>query len=127
MVEKKKSKYKMTEKQLANLRPVNTLPKEDAKRIRQLGANALNKQIKEKKTLTECLKNLLEQAHTIKDQTKTGSEWLTVSLFQKALKGDVQAQKMIFDRIEGVQEQNLIVHNTPQITFEIIKKLPDEN
>lgn len=114
-------KKKPSEKALSNLRPLTSISKEQAKAIRQLGNKAMHKKIKEKKTLTENLKLLLEQDHKIKDQVKTGSEWLTVSLFQKALKGDVTAQKMIFERIEGITPQNINIDEKQEITLNIIK------
>jgi hypothetical protein len=117
-----KGNTKFNKKSMNNLKPLTCLPKEDAKIIRQKGANALNKKLKEKKSLTQCLKLLLEQDHIINEQTKTGSEWLTVSLFEKALAGDVTAQKMIFERIEGITPQNINIDEKQEITLNIIKR-----
>lgn len=115
-------KKKPSEKAISNLRPRTTLSKEEAKEMGRLGGLKSVIVRREKKTLTENLKLLLEQDHKIKDQVKTGSEWLTVSLFQKALKGDVTAQKMIFDRIEGITPQDINIDEKQEITLNIIKR-----
>jgi len=81
-----------------NLRPVNTLCKEDAKAIRSKGGYARAEKIKKRKTMKAMLELLLEKEITnAKGEKATTQEAITVSLIKQALKGNVKAFEIIRD------------------------------
>lgn len=83
-----------------NLRPLNELCKEDAKKIRSKGGKARAEKIKQKKTMCEMLNYLLEKEITNKQgETATTREAITVALVKQALSGNVKAWEVIRDSI----------------------------
>lgn len=83
-----------------NLNPLNTLSKEDAKKIQSKGGHARAKKIKEKKTMRELLDYLLEKEITNKKGEKaTTKEAILVSAIKKAIEGDIRALQFIRDTI----------------------------
>lgn len=91
-----------------NLKPLNELCKEDAKKIRSKGGKARAAKIKEKKTMREMLNYLLEKEITNKSGEKaTTQEAITVSLINQALKGNVKAWEVIRDTIGEKPKQDI--------------------
>lgn len=81
-----------------NLRPLNTLRKEDAKAIRSKGSYARAAKIRERKTMRAMLEMLMEKEITnAKGEKATTQEAITVSLIKQALKGNVKAFEIIRD------------------------------
>jgi hypothetical protein len=83
-----------------NLRPLDTISKEDAKRIRSKGGKARAKQMKERKTMKQMLDLLLEkEIKNNQGETATTLEAITVSLIKQAMSGNVKAYEVIRDTI----------------------------
>ena len=114
---KKKEKRKLHPNSLANLKPVHLRDKDLAKKIRQKGQAVQQKNKRAKKTLTQELLTLLEANYTVKGETKNGKQLVTSALVKKAVAGDIQAQKLIFERAEGLLEQAV----KQEITLNIVK------
>jgi hypothetical protein len=72
-----------------NLRPVNTLSREEAKAISSLGGKAVGKLKRERKTIRETLLALLETGNTQNN--------ITAALIEKALSGDTKAFEVVRD------------------------------
>lgn len=100
-----------------NLKPLNTINNEEAKKIQSKGGKARQQQIKERKSMREQMEGLLSLS--LKDQkvinrfkqigvdaTDMNNQMaLIVATYQKALKGDMQAMNVIRELIgERVQE-----------------------
>ena len=95
-----------------NLNPLNTLCKEDAKKIQSKGGHARAKKIKEKKTMRELLDYLLEKEITNKKGEKaTTKEAILVSAIKKAIEGDIRALQFIRDTIGEMPKQVHEVEN----------------
>ena len=83
-----------------NLRPLNTLPKEDAKAIRSKGSYARAEKIRKRKTMCEMLNYLLEKEITNKAGEKASTlEAISVSMIKQAMNGNVKAFEVIRDTI----------------------------
>lgn len=83
-----------------NLKPLNTLCKEDAKSIRSKGGYARAAKIKERKTMKEMLSYLLEkEIENKKGEKATTLEAISVSMIKQALNGNVKAFEVIRDTI----------------------------
>lgn len=100
-----------------NLKPLNTINNEEAKKIQSKGGKARQQQIKERKSMREQMEGLLSLS--LKDQKvinrfkqigvdakdMNNQMALIVATYQKALKGDMQAMNVIRELIgERVQE-----------------------
>lgn len=81
-----------------NLKPFNSLCREDAQKIRSKGGYARAAKIKERKTMKAMLEMLLEKEITnAKGEKATTQEAITVSLIKQALQGNVKAFEIIRD------------------------------
>lgn len=100
-----------------NLKPLNTINNEEAKKIQSKGGKARQQQIRERKSMREQMEGLLSLS--LKDQKvvnrfkqigvdakdMNNQMALIVATYQKALKGDMQAMNVIRELIgERVQE-----------------------
>lgn len=103
-----------------NLKPLNTIGKDEAKKIRQKGQAAQIKAIKERKTLKETLLLLLSEGKT--------QDNITLALIQKALNGDVKAFEVIRDTIgqKPVDEVKAINTTTIKLDNKDVKKYAKE-
>lgn len=99
-----------------NLRPLNTIGKDEAKKIRQKGQAAQIKAIKERKTLKETLLLLLSEGKT--------QDNITLALIQKALDGDVRAFETIRDTMgqKPIDEVKAINTTTIKLDNKDVKK-----
>ena len=83
-----------------NLKPLDTLCKEDAKAIRSKGGYARAEKIKQRKTMKEMLNYLLEKEITNKAGEKASTlEAISVSMIKQAMNGNVKAFEVIRDTI----------------------------
>ena len=94
----------ITDKQKANLKPLNTLPQRKRKEIARKGAIASNKKQAENKTLRKELETAL--ALVDKKTGKTHQELIAIALIKKAEKGSERAFEVIQSAIG--QRDNLI-------------------
>lgn len=79
-----------------NLKPVRS--KSEARERGRKGGIASGEARRQKKNLREALEILLEREWTDKKgQTATGTEAITLKLFEKAMKGDLRAYEIIRD------------------------------
>lgn len=82
-----------------NMRPMNTLTKEEQKKICSAGGRASGKVRRDKKKLKDCLEVLLETKIDTDDGKKTGAEAMCIALFQRALAGDDKAWELFRDTV----------------------------
>lgn len=88
----------ITDKQKANLVPWDDMPEEEVRKLKSAGGKASGEAKRRKKALRECLEVLLEkQMETDTGDKVSGAEALAISLFQKALEGDVRAWEVLRD------------------------------
>jgi hypothetical protein len=95
-----------------NLKPLNEICKEDAKKIRSKGGKARAEKIKAKKTMKEMLDYLLEKEIANKNGDKASTqEAITIALIKEALKGNVKAFEVIRDTIgeKPTEKQETVV------------------
>jgi hypothetical protein len=99
---------RVTEKQLANLRPVKTLTKERAKMIGSLGGKKAHENIKKKKMLSQIYADFLINSHFVKlgkKETELTPEEIVFKGVIKAILSGSSATgtilKEIADRTEG--------------------------
>lgn len=78
-----------------NLKPLNTLPKEDAKRIRAMGAVARGIKKQKQKLLKETINEFLQAINPESGQTFQID--LVNAMIQQALSGDVSAFNTVRD------------------------------
>ena len=99
--------YQMSESQLANLRPVNTLPRDEFLRRSAEGGRKSAETKRKRKECAEVLKILLDKVYKDKKGAKAdGREVLMVSLFNKAVKeADVPAMKLVLSLIGEMPNQ----------------------
>lgn len=92
---------KMAEASLANLHPVNTLPRDEFLRRSAEGGRKAGETKKRRKECAEVLKILLDKVYKDKKGAKAdGREVLMVSLFNKAVKqADIPAMKLVLSLI----------------------------
>ena len=92
-----KSGHRPSEKELANLRPFNTMPDDERKRMNSKGGKKSGEVKRERKKCAEVLKLLLDKVYKDKKGAKAdGREVLMVSLFNKAVKqADIPAMKLL--------------------------------
>lgn len=83
---------------IQNLKPLNTLSKEDAKKIRAKGSIARGKKIQERKTFKEILNTLLQEK-SVEDSNLTNDQLINIKLIAEAVKGNVKAFETIRDTI----------------------------
>lgn len=101
---------------MSNLKPT-IKTSEKARKLGRSGGVKSGIAKRAKKTLTQELLTLLEANYTVKGETKNGKQLVTSALVKKAVSGDIQAQKLIFERVEGMLEQQV----NQKITLKIIK------
>ena len=83
-----------------NLKPLNTISKEEAKDIRRKGAYAAAEKKRQKRTMREMLNYLLEKEITNKAGEKASTlEAISVSMIKQAMNGNVKAFEVIRDTI----------------------------
>ena len=87
-----------------NLKPLNTRTQRERKEIARKGAEATNKIIAERKTLSEELRLLLGQ---LTDKNITVQESITVALVGQAKRGNTKAFEIIRDTIGEKPSENL--------------------
>lgn len=98
-----------SEKELANLQPVNKLPRDEFLRRSAEGGRKSGETKRRRKECAEVLKLLLDKVYKDKKGAKAdGREVLMVSLFNKAVKQqDVPATRLILDLLgEGPKQVN---------------------
>ena len=89
---------------------------------------------KANKTITQALLALLEEEHTLIDETTNkpvrvyGAEIVAAILFKKAKnEGNLKAIQMIYERLEGLPKQYVTVSNETEIfDSEIMRKIKSE-
>ena len=109
-----------------NLRPLNTLPKEDAKAIRSKGSYARAEKIRQRKSMKQMLDYLLEKEITNKKgESKNTLEAISISMIQQALKGNVKAFECIRDTI-GEKNIDTIININQGQTIQVNKKDIDD-
>ncbi len=92
-----------------NLRPFDTLTEAEQREIRSKGGKASVKAKKERKTMREMLKYLLEQdIQNSKGEKKSTLEAIMVAQLKQALKGDTKAVSFIRDTIGEKPIDNVI-------------------
>lgn len=105
---------------------------EEARTIGKKGGIASGEARKKKKLLKECLEILLERDVKGADNvTVTGSEAISIELFNKALSGDIKAFEVIRDTVgqkpvEKVAATQTVVDLSKFTTEEIKEMLDDE-
>ena len=91
-----------------NLKPLNKLCKEDAKKIRSKGGKARAKKIQERKTMKEMLDYLLQQDITNKQgETKNTLEVMMTAQIKEAIKGNTKAAQFVRDTIGEMPTQKV--------------------
>ena len=99
---------------IENLRPLTTLPPEEAYELRRKGALARAEKIRRRKTLQEALDYLLTKEYTNdKGNTATGIEIVAIGLFNKAKAGDTAAIRLLAELVGEAESQGVTV--IPQI------------
>ena len=92
-----------------NLIPNSQRTPEQLKEQTRQGGIASGEARRAKKSITECLKILMEQDHKInidgKAELKTGAEITALSLFKQVGKGNINAIKEALDRLDGAVKQ----------------------
>lgn len=90
-----------------NLKPLNTLCKEDAKKIRSKGGKARAQKIKEKKDMKAELLLVMDELITDKSGKKvTPRKAISVTLLKKALSGDLKAIKLLLEIIGEMPKES---------------------
>lgn len=106
-----------------NLRPLNKISKEDAKKIRSKGGKARAEKIKEKKTMKQMLEYLLERETQNDNGGKsTTLEEISVSLIKQALKGNVRAFEVLRDTIGQNPSQKIDIEGNALLQKVFITK-----
>lgn len=127
-----------------NLKPLNELCKEDAKKIRSAGGKAKAKKAKQRKAFKESLEMLLQmkapeiavsqikkQLPKLKEKDLNCQNALLIGMMLAAIKGNVKAAEMIRDTIgekpvEQVKNTNTNINiEDEKIINEVIDKLKD--
>ena len=86
------------EKGYDNLIPTNKRSKEEVRRNASKGGKKSGEVRRKKKLIKECLDELLEKEYENKAGEKhTGAEAISISLFKRALAGDMKAFELVRD------------------------------
>lgn len=103
-----------------NLKPLNKICKEDAKKIRSKGGKARAKKIQERKTMKEMLDYLLQQDITNKQgETKNTLEVMMTAQIKEAIKGNTKAAQFVRDTIGEMPTQKIDFGEVPIIQDDI--------
>lgn len=89
----------MTEKQLQNLKPFGSRTESEQREITKKGGKASGESRRKNKSIREALKALLSGKVKYEGVEMGGNDALALSVFNKALKGDVQASIFVRDTI----------------------------
>lgn len=112
-----------------NLKPFDTLTEEQQREIRSKGGKASVKAKKERKTMREMLKYLLEQdIQNTKGEKKSTLEAVMVAQLKQALKGDTKAATFIRDTIgeKPLDKQEITGKNGEPLAVKKVFVTPDE-
>lgn len=121
--------HKPSEKELANLRPFNTMPEDERKRINSNGGKKSGQIKREKKKCAEILKILVDKVYRDKSgNAKDGREVLMVSLFNQAVKnGKIDAMKLILSMLGEMPTPELAIKESVESDNGILDKLLSAN
>ena len=89
----------MTEKQLQNLKPFGSRTESEQREITKKGGKASGESRRKNKSIREALKALLSGKVKYEGVEMGGNDALALSVFNKALKGDVQASIFVRDTV----------------------------
>lgn len=111
---------------MSNLATLRTPDSETARAMQKKGAEARKRNAKERKRLIASVQALLSEP--LPNSTMTGAEALAVSLYKKAIGGNINAARLLFEmsgeKVEKV-ELNDKRENVPQGLTEIYKLLKE--
>lgn len=94
--------------------------REEAKKNGQKGGIASGEKRRKVKSLKEALSILLEMDHTSKSgETKTGYEIVAIGLYNKAVKGDTKAAKLLAELVEQYKHLADITSNGQTINVAV--------
>lgn len=114
-----------TEKQIANLIPIKTLTKEQAKKRGAAGGKASAEAKKKRKTLVDTLKTFLDmqavggnlrelEKYGFEDDNTTNQVYFAVSVFKNGCNGNTKAMEMIAEIIDGDKKKELEIERQKQ-------------
>lgn len=90
--------------------------------IARRGGYASQKAQREKKSLKNALKALLEMEHTNKQgEKKSGYEVIAIGLYNKAMKGDTKAVKLMAELVEEYKQKMEIGSNGSPFELRVVK------
>lgn len=111
-----------------NLIPQSKRTKEEQREIARQGGLASGRARAEKRDLRRALEALLEKEYTDKNgNTLTGTEAITVKLFEQAMKGNIRAFETLRDTVgQKPIEKVMVAEVEPEVIDEIEKAVLGE-
>lgn len=111
-----------------NLIPQSERTKEEQREIARQGGIASGRARAEKRDLRRALEALLEKEYTDKNGNKlTGTEAITVKLFEQAMKGNIRAFETLRDTVgQKPIEKVMMAEVEPEVIDEIEKAVLGE-
>ena len=102
-------------------------PKGDAQReTARKGAIASNEKKRQIKSLKEALEILLEMEHTNRQgEKKKGYEVIAIGLYNKAMKGDTKAIKLLAELVEQYKQKVSLGGDGTPFELKVVQTTPD--
>lgn len=95
---------------------------QEAEEFGRKGGQASGASRREKKSLKNALKALLEMDHTNKQgEKKSGYEVIAIGLYNKAMKGDTKAVKLMAELVEEYKQKMEIGSNGSPFELRVVK------